>query len=122
MPETGDTWDGELDKTIPIAIIGMSFQFPDDATSAESFWSMMMEGRCASRDFPADRLGGSALYHPDPSRGDSELGAFDAPFFSISASEAEAMDPQSRALLETTYRALENGRHHSTSLKTPYLG
>lgn len=39
-----------------------------------------------------------------------ELGAFDAPFFSISASEAEAMDPQSRALLETTYRALENGK------------
>ncbi|KAI1480108.1 hypothetical protein F4774DRAFT_425201 [Daldinia eschscholtzii] len=119
MSETGDTWNGEPDKAIPIAIIGMSFQFPDDATSAESFWSMMMEGRCASRDFPVDRLGGSALYHPDPSRGDSlplrgghfinqELGAFDAPFFSISASEAEAMDPQSRALLETTYRALEN--------------
>lgn len=40
-----------------------------------------------------------------------ELGAFDAPFFSISASEAEAMDPQSRALLETTYRALENGNY-----------
>lgn len=38
-----------------------------------------------------------------------ELGAFDAPFFSVSAAEAEAMDPQSRALLETTYRALENG-------------
>lgn len=40
---------------------------------------------------------------------EQDLGAFDAPFFSISASEAEAMDPQSRALLETTYRALENG-------------
>ncbi|KAI1804894.1 hypothetical protein F4811DRAFT_570659 [Daldinia bambusicola] len=119
MPESQDAYNGELDKTIPIAIIGMSFQFPGDATSAESFWSMMMEGRCASRDFPADRLNGSALYHPDSSRGDSvplrgghflnrEIGAFDAPFFSISASEAEAMDPQSRALLETTYRALEN--------------
>jgi acyl transferase domain-containing protein len=38
-----------------------------------------------------------------------KLGAFDAPFFSISAAEAVGMDPQSRALLETTYRALENG-------------
>ncbi|KAI1467710.1 KR domain-containing protein [Daldinia caldariorum] len=119
MSETQDAYNGKPDKTIPIAIIGTSFQFPDDATSAESFWSMMMEGRCASRDFPADRLNGSALYHPDSSRGDSvplrgghfltrEIGAFDAPFFSISASKAEAMDPQSRALLETTYRALEN--------------
>jgi acyl transferase domain-containing protein len=42
-----------------------------------------------------------------------ELGAFDAPFFSISATEALALDPHSRALLETTYRALENGEFRS---------
>ncbi|CAI6097412.1 unnamed protein product, partial [Clonostachys chloroleuca] len=46
--------------------------------------------------------------------------AFDAPFFSITAqgmqgssviryAEAAAMDPQQRWLLETSYRALENG-------------
>jgi acyl transferase domain-containing protein len=40
---------------------------------------------------------------------DGELGAFDAPFFSVSAAEAVGMDPQARGLLETTYRALENG-------------
>ncbi|KAI1297828.1 ketoacyl-synt-domain-containing protein [Xylaria venustula] len=107
------------DKTMPIAVIGMSFQLPGGATSPESLWSMMLERRCASTDFPADRLGGSAFHHPDRTRGDSvplkgghfiqqEIGAFDAPFFSISASEAEGMDPQSRSLLETTYRALEN--------------
>ncbi|KAK7937187.1 uncharacterized protein PG986_014055 [Apiospora aurea] len=109
----------EPDTTTPIAVVGMSFQFPGGATSPGSLWSMMSQRRCASSDFPEDRLGGSAFYHPDRSRGDSvplkgghfieqELGAFDAPFFSISASEAEAMDPLSRALLETTYRALEN--------------
>ncbi|TGJ78460.1 hypothetical protein E0Z10_g10307, partial [Xylaria hypoxylon] len=107
------------DRTMPIAVIGMSFQLPGGATSPESLWSMMLERRCASTDFPADRLGGSAFHHPDRTRGDSvslkgghfiqqEIGAFDAPFFSISASEAEGMDPQSRSLLETTYRALEN--------------
>lgn len=130
----------EPESTTPIAVVGMSFQLPGGATSSDSLWSMMLERRCASTDFPEDRLGGSAFHHPDRSRGDSvsfrpsakifcesndpdnpkvplkgghfikqELGAFDAPFFSISASEAEAMDPQSRALLETTYRALENG-------------
>jgi acyl transferase domain-containing protein len=35
--------------------------------------------------------------------------SFDAPFFSITAKEAAAMDPQQRFLLEISYLALENG-------------
>jgi acyl transferase domain-containing protein len=35
--------------------------------------------------------------------------SFDAPFFSITAKEAAAMDPQHRCLLEISYLALENG-------------
>lgn len=38
-----------------------------------------------------------------------DLAIFDASFFSITASEAMAMDPQQRMLLETAYTALENG-------------
>ena len=42
------------------------------------------------------------------------LGAFDAPFFSMTSVEAMSMDPQHRIMLETAYRALENCR--STAL------
>lgn len=38
-----------------------------------------------------------------------DIAAFDAPFFSINPTEAASMDPQQRGLLETAYRAFENG-------------
>lgn len=34
---------------------------------------------------------------------------FDAPFFSITAKDAAAMDPMQRKLLEVAYEAFENG-------------
>ena len=40
---------------------------------------------------------------------EEDIAAFDAPFFSISSSDAAVMDPQQRKLLEHTYKALENG-------------
>lgn len=45
-----------------------------------------------------------------------EIAAFDAPFFTITQAEAVCMDPQQRGLLETVYRALENGEFVLCSL------
>ncbi|KAF4628668.1 hypothetical protein G7Y89_g9483 [Cudoniella acicularis] len=110
---------GENDVVDPIAIVGFSLKFPQGAESPDSFWSMMVEGKCAATEFPEDRLSTTVRYHPDSNRKDTfavrgghflkdNIGGFDAPFFSISATEAAALDPQQRGLLETTYRALEN--------------
>ncbi|KAH2773310.1 hypothetical protein KXW10_002572 [Aspergillus fumigatus] len=103
----------------PLAVVGFSFKFPEDATSSDSFWQMLLDGRCVSSEFPADRLNIDAHYYPDRNRLDSismrgghflkdNIATFDAPFFAMSAAEAEAMDPQQRMVLETVYRALEN--------------
>jgi acyl transferase domain-containing protein len=47
-----------------------------------------------------------------------DLALFDAPFFSITSAEAASMDVQQRGILETAYRAFENGkrsRKHSSA-------
>lgn len=41
---------------------------------------------------------------------EDDLAVFDADFFSIAPTEAAAMDPMQRWLLEAAYRALENGK------------
>lgn len=103
----------------PLAVVGMSLRFPQDATDAPSFWKMLMEQRCASTEVPPERFNMDAHYHPDSSRRETtsvrkghflsgDIGAWDAPFFNITASEADAMDPGQRLTLETAFHALES--------------
>ena len=103
----------------PLAIVGLSFRLPQDAVTTEAFWEMIMARRCAMKEFPRDRLNIDAHYRPETERLDSlsmrgghfltdDLSRFDAPFFSITAAEAEAMEPSQRLLLEAAFHALEN--------------
>ncbi|KAJ5916858.1 polyketide synthase [Penicillium tannophilum] len=116
-PSTSESSD--LEDGPALAIVGLSFEFPEEATSSEKFWEMIIEGRCASKDIPEDRMNIENYYHPDETRASTiavrkghfvkeDIGAFDAPFFSINPGEASSMDPQHRRLLETAYHALED--------------
>ncbi|KAJ5260475.1 hypothetical protein N7478_012080 [Penicillium angulare] len=110
----------EYSSVPPIAIIGMSGRYPGDASSPEKLWEMIANARSARSEVPADRFNIDAFYHPYPERGGTlnsrgghfmqhtPVDAFDAPFFSITANEAQAMDPQQRWSLECTYEAIEN--------------
>ncbi|EMR67052.1 putative polyketide synthase protein [Eutypa lata UCREL1] len=104
---------------MPIAIVGLSGRFPGDATTPDRLWEMVSQGRSALSEVPKDRYNIDAFYHPSgehqgttTARGGhfirSDLAAFDAPFFKITAQEAHAMDPQQRLALELSYEALEN--------------
>lgn len=63
--------DLNRDKLDPVAIIGISAKFPQDATSAEAFWQMLGEGRSAMTEVPGDRFNIDAFYHPDADRSDT---------------------------------------------------
>ncbi|KAI1140606.1 hypothetical protein F5Y05DRAFT_410453 [Hypoxylon sp. FL0543] len=108
-----------VDKLEPIAVVGFSMRFPEEATSSEGFWKMLLEGRSVMKEVPLDRFNINGFYHPNASHPDTvncrgghflkgDIAAFDAPFFSMNPSEVESMDPQQRCLLETSYHALEN--------------
>jgi len=63
--------DAEEDKLEPIAVIGLALRFPQDATSPQAFWDMLLEGRSAMTEVPKDRWNIDAFYHPNPDRHDS---------------------------------------------------
>ncbi len=102
-----------------IAVIGMGCRFPGDAKSPSEFYQMLLEKRSGWNEVPKDRFNVESFWHPSYERHGSivckgghfmkdDVGLFDAPFFSMTQGEANAMDPQQRMLLEITYEALEN--------------
>jgi len=107
---------------MPIAVVGIGCRFSDTATDPEKFWDLLAAGRSTSMPVPKERFNAEAYYHPDYDHAGTcvttnghfmtaDISKFDAPFFSITASEAKSMDPQQRLALEVAYEAFENGKH-----------
>ncbi|GCB20597.1 lovastatin diketide synthase LovF [Aspergillus awamori] len=113
MPGTQDS------PVMPIAIVGTGGRFPGDASNPDRLWELLLSAKSTLSETPKDRFSAEAFYHPQPdrpgtsnSRGghfmNQKIDEFDAPFFSITPSEARAMDPQQRMCLEVAYEAMEN--------------
>ncbi|TLD10484.1 hypothetical protein PgNI_06632, partial [Pyricularia grisea] len=95
----------------PIAIVGASGRLAGEASSLAGLWEMMCKVRSAHGRVPPSRWNADARLHPDPDRKgtvttthgfflEQDITTFDAPFFSVTAKEADGMDPAKRILLE----------------------
>jgi len=102
-----------------IAIVGVACRFPGGAESPDEFYDMLVQGRDAWSTIPSTRFKGEAFKHPNRDRPGSlvtdggyflkrDITKWDAPFFATSATEATAIDPQQRILLELAYESLES--------------
>jgi acyl transferase domain-containing protein/acyl carrier protein len=101
----------------PIAVIGMAGRFPG-AANVNDLPCLLEQGVDAITEIPRDRWNKECWFDDRPEDSGAihvrhggfveDVDCFDAPFFGISASEAAAMDPQQRMVLETSWHALED--------------
>ncbi|MFI6107830.1 beta-ketoacyl synthase N-terminal-like domain-containing protein [Streptomyces sp. NPDC051310] len=84
-----------------IAVVGMSGRFPG-APGLAAYWANLRDGVCSLADFdaPAHEVGSKGLL--------ADADRFEAGLFGFNATEAAALDPQHRLLLETAWAALED--------------
>ena len=113
------------------AIIGYAARLPG-AGDADQYWEVLHAGRDAISEVPADRWDAEEFFDPDPAAPGKvvtrragfvdDVTGFDAPFFGVSAREANLMDPQHRLLLETSWRAVEHSGIAPTALANTRTG
>lgn len=103
----------------PIAVVGMGCRLPGESSSPHALWKFLERGGIARNEPPASRFNLKSHYDGSgkPHMMGSPGGMFlenhnpediDAAFFSLSSTEATALDPQQGQLLEVVYECLEN--------------
>ncbi|KAL1639227.1 Type I Iterative PKS [Diplodia intermedia] len=113
--------DAENARPDDVAIVGLAFRGPGDASSPERLWDMLVHSRPAFSSVPRSKWSHEGHYHPSPARGGStsvngghfldttqDGTRFDAAFFDMRRPEVLSMDLQQRIALESVYEAVEN--------------
>jgi len=104
----------DTDAGDALAIVSMACRLPGRIDTPAAFWRLLESGGCVVSDAPPGRWRWPEGIDPEGAhagiaRGGflEDVDAFDAPFFRISAAEAQSMDPQQRLLLELGWELFE---------------
>ncbi|KAI9651886.1 MAG: Type I Iterative PKS [Alyxoria varia] len=117
----------------PVAVVGMACRLPGQSNSPQQLWEFLERGGVAKNGAPESRFklkghhDGSVKPKTMRSPGgmfleDVDVRKFDAAFFGIPKTDAIAMDPQQRQLLEVVYECLENSGITLDSLDGARIG
>jgi polyketide synthase PksN len=118
----------------PIAIIGISGQYPQARNLAE-YWANLRSGNDCITEIPRDRWPLAGFYEPNADlaveQGKSYtkwggfvegFAEFDPLFFGISPAEAFNIDPQERLFLQTCWHVLEDAGYTRETIATRHRG
>lgn len=102
-----------------VAVVGMACHLPGARDLAE-YWENLRTGQCAIADFSPAELAAAGVEedewggpHYVPAKGFlPDADRFEAELFGFSASQAVALDPQHRLLLQAAWAALEDAGYH----------
>jgi 3-oxoacyl-[acyl-carrier-protein] synthase II len=98
-----------------VAVVGLGCRFPG-ARDLTEYWENLRSGRCSIVDFGREELAGAGVDADQlddpryvPAKGYlADADRFEAELFGFTNTEAAALDPQHRLLLETAWAALED--------------
>lgn len=106
-----------VDENNEIAIIGISFKFPD-AESKEKYWNNLIMQKDSIIEIPKDRWDFSKYYDSNLEKENEtyskwggfirNIDKFDPLFFNISPNEAAKMDPQEKLFLQVCWACMED--------------
>jgi acyl transferase domain-containing protein/acyl carrier protein len=119
------------DKSLDIAIIGISGKFAGSET-IEEFWQHIQAGESCIEEINRKGWKESEYYNPDSNQINKSISKwggflknidkFDPLFFNISPQEAERMDPQQRLFMEEAFKAFEDGGYCAEQLSGKNVG
>ncbi len=106
---------------LEIAVVGMACRFPG-ASNITEFWDNLKNGKESLTTFSDEELREYGITDDEFSNANyvktkgliDKAEYFDASFFGISPSEADALDPQFRLLLQCAYNSLEDAGYDFT--------